>query len=69
HKPKRIPIAKRKFKTRPRRKDKRKAKREAKAVAPPKQLSAKSPFADVDSSGSDDEVPPIKLLKDVRRRG
>ncbi|KAJ2639380.1 hypothetical protein GGF40_000938 [Coemansia sp. RSA 1286] len=63
-KPKRIPIAKRKFKTRPR----RKAKREVKAAAPPKQLSAKRPFADVDS-GSEDEVPPIKLLKDVRRQG
>ncbi|KAJ2701518.1 hypothetical protein FB645_004620, partial [Coemansia sp. IMI 203386] len=47
----------------------RKAKREAKAAEPLKQLSAKRPFADVDSSGSDDEVPPIKLLKDVRRRG
>ncbi|KAJ2704236.1 hypothetical protein FB645_003471, partial [Coemansia sp. IMI 203386] len=84
HKPKRIPIAKRKFKTRPRRnpgreykrkekckarcKNKRKTIREAKAAAPPKQLSAKRHFADVDS-GSDDEVPLIKLLKDVRRRG
>ncbi|KAJ1848837.1 hypothetical protein LPJ57_008482, partial [Coemansia sp. RSA 486] len=51
------------------RKEKRKAKREAKAAAPPKQLSAKRLFADVDSSGSDDEVSLIKLLKDVRRRG
>ncbi|KAJ2600642.1 hypothetical protein GGF39_001659, partial [Coemansia sp. RSA 1721] len=50
------------------RKGKRKTKREAEAAAPPKQLSAKRPFADVDS-GSDDEVPPIKLLKDMRRRG
>ncbi|KAJ2237881.1 hypothetical protein IWW45_000623, partial [Coemansia sp. RSA 485] len=59
-KPRRIPIAKRK--------GKRKTKREAEAAAPPKQLSDKRPFADVDS-GSDDEVPPIRLRKDVRRRG
>ncbi|KAJ2637150.1 hypothetical protein GGF40_002562, partial [Coemansia sp. RSA 1286] len=59
---------KRKEKCKARCKNKRKAKREAKAAAPPKQLSDKHPFADVDS-GSDDEVPPIKLLKDVRRRG
>ncbi|KAJ2593860.1 hypothetical protein H4R99_005971 [Coemansia sp. RSA 1722] len=79
-KPRRIPIARRKFNTRPRRnpgreykrKDKRKtkreAKREAKAAAPPKQLSAKRPFADVDS-GSIDKVSPVKLLKDVSHRG
>ncbi|KAJ2226577.1 hypothetical protein IWW45_007405, partial [Coemansia sp. RSA 485] len=63
--------SKRKFNTRPRRnpgreykrKTKREAKREAKAAAPPKQLSDKRPFADVDS-GSVDKVPPVKLLKD-----
>ncbi|KAJ1850005.1 hypothetical protein LPJ57_008274 [Coemansia sp. RSA 486] len=75
-KPRRIPIARRKFNTRPRRnpgreykrKTKREAKREAKAAAPPKQLSDKRPFADVDS-GSVDKVPPVKLLKDVSHRG
>ncbi|KAJ2221376.1 hypothetical protein IWW45_008889, partial [Coemansia sp. RSA 485] len=57
------------YKRKEKRKAKREAKREANAAALPKQLSAKRLFADVDSSGSDDEVSLIKLLKDVRRRG
>ncbi|KAJ2601223.1 hypothetical protein GGF39_001352 [Coemansia sp. RSA 1721] len=65
-KPKRKP--KRNKRRKPKRNKRRKAKREAKAAALPKQLSAKRPFADMDSSGSDDEVSLIKLLKDVRRR-
>ncbi|KAJ2593213.1 hypothetical protein H4R99_006163, partial [Coemansia sp. RSA 1722] len=54
------------YKRKEKRKAKREAKREANAAALPKQLSAKRLFADVDSSGSDDEVPKLKAKCDYK---